>query len=111
MNQKEIRQCKIHQRIHVLHRRYDRYILFSMTATIIVLTACMGILLRMSHSSGIPTVSAGYGSVLLRNGADIYVLIGITAFIVGVLFTVICIRLRDKGQIKEEKHDVCGNKR
>ena len=96
MNQKEIRRCKIHQRIHVLRGQYDRRILCSMTAMIVALTVCMGILLQVTHSAGIPTVSAGYGSVLLRNGADIYVVIGIAAFVAGVVFTVMCIRLREK---------------
>ena len=76
--------------------QYDRRVLCNMTAMIVVLTVCMGILLQVTHPAGIPTVSAGYGSVLLRNGADIYVVIGIAAFVAGVVFTVMCIRLREK---------------
>lgn len=103
MNRKGIRQCKIHQRIHVLRQRYDRSVLLTMTVMIVVLAVCMGILLRETHSSGIPMVSAGYGSVLLRNGADRYVIIGIGAFIAGVLFTVCCIRIRNNKTDRKHK--------
>ena len=83
--------------------RYDRRILGSMTVLIAGLTVCMGILLQMAHVSGIPTVNDGYGSVLLRNGADVYVIIGIIAFVAGVIFTVICIRLRDRKAHKQQE--------
>lgn len=103
MNQKEIRRCKIQQRIYVLRGRYDRHVLWGVTVMAIGLTVCMGILLRVTHSAGIPTVSAGYGSVLLRNGADVYVIIGMGAFVAGVSFTVICIRLRERRANKTRK--------
>lgn len=81
----------------------DRRILGSMTVLIAGLTVCMGILLQMAHVSGIPTVNDGYGSVLLRNGADVYVIIGIIAFVAGVIFTVICIRFRDRKAHKQQE--------
>ena len=93
MNQREIRRCKIHRRMNVLRNRYDRRILGSMTV----------LLLQMAHVSGIPTVNDGYGSVLLRNGADVYVIIGIIAFVAGVIFTVICIRFRDRKAHKQQE--------
>lgn len=105
MSRKGIRQCKVHQRIHILRRRYDRSVLLGMTGMIVVLAACMGILLRETHSSGIPMVSAGYGSVLLRNGADRYVIIGMVAFIAGVFFTMCCIRIRNNRAQKNRKCD------
>ena len=89
MNQGEIRRCKIHRRINVLRNTG--------------LTICMGILLQMAHVSGIPTVNDGYGSVLLRNGADVYVIIGMIAFVAGVIFTVICIRFRDRKAHKQQE--------
>lgn len=103
MNQREIRRCKIHRRMNVLRNRYDRRILGSMTVLIAGLTVCMGILLQMAHVSGIPTVNDGYGSVLLRNGADVYVIIGMIAFVAGVIFTVICIRFRDRKAHKQQE--------
>lgn len=88
MNQREIRRCKIHRRMNVLRNRYDRRILGSMTVLIAGLTVCMGILLQI---------------VLLRNGADVYVIIGIIAFVAGVIFTVICIRFRDRKAHKQQE--------
>ena len=40
---------------------------------------------------------------VLRNGADVYVIIGIIAFVAGVIFTVICIRLRDRKAHKQQE--------
>lgn len=103
MNQREIRRCKIHRRMNVLRNRYDRRILGGMKVLIAGLTVCMGILLQMAYVSGIPTVNDGYGSVLLRNGADVYVIIGMIAFVAGVIFTMICIRLRDRKAHKQQE--------
>ena len=94
MDQKEIRKCKIRRRSLFLRCRYDRRIISGLIA--IVLAVCMGRMFRMTHISGVATVASGYGSVLLRNGADIYVLIGLAAFVAGVVVTVICMRFRKK---------------
>ena len=96
MDQKEIRKCKIRRRSLFLRCRYDRRIISGLIAIAIVLAVCMGRMVRMTHISGVATVASGYGSVLLRNGADIYVLIGLAAFVAGVVVTVICMRFRKK---------------
>ena len=96
MDQKEIRKCKIRRRSLFLRCRYDRRIISGLIAIAIVLAVCMGRMFRMTHISGVATVASGYGSVLLRNGADIYVLIGLAAFVAGVVVTVICMRFRKK---------------
>lgn len=96
MDQKAIRKYKIHRRIMNLRCKYDRWRISGLMAMSVVLVVCMGIMFRMTHTSSIATVASGYGSVLLRNGADIYVLIGIAAFVAGVAVTVICIRIRKK---------------
>ena len=74
-----------------------------MTVLIAGLTVCMGILLQMAHVSGIPTVNDGYGSVLLRNGADVYVIIGMIAFCAVSYFMMICIWLRDSKAHKQQE--------
>ena len=56
----------------------------------------MGILLGHIQEPGISYVAEGYGAVLLRNGADLYVTVGIAAFAAGVAMTIICIRCRKK---------------
>ena len=54
----------------------------------------MGILLGNTQVAGISSVAEGYGAVLLRSGAGLYVIVGIVAFVVGMTLTVICIRCR-----------------
>ena len=75
MNPKEIRREKIHQRIHILRIRYDRCIIFSLILLSVGLAVCMGIMFQEMHLSGVPAVVDSYGSVLLRDGADLYVII------------------------------------
>lgn len=94
MNLKEIRRGKIHQRIHILRGRYDRRIILGMTALSIGLATAIGVIFQKMHLSGVPVVDDCYGSVLLRGGADSYVVIGFAAFVAGVIFTIICIRIR-----------------
>lgn len=96
MDEKEIRKCKIRRRSLFLRCRYDRRIITGLTVMAVGLAVCMGLLLKGTHTFGIATVASGYGSVLLRNGADIYVLIGLAGFVAGVAVTVICIRIREK---------------
>lgn len=102
MDQKEIRKYKIHQRIHVLRRRDDRRSITRLSVLAAALVFSMWTLLQNTHTSGVVTVASGYGSVLLRDGADIYVLVGLAAFVAGVAFTVICIRFRMKKIYKKE---------
>lgn len=96
MDPKEIRRGKIHQRIHTLRIRYDKRIIFCLTVLSVGLTVCIGILFQKMHLSGTPAVAESYGSVLLREGADLYVIIGFAAFVAGVIFTIICIRIHNK---------------
>ena len=96
MNPKEIRRGKIHQRIHILRIRYDRRIIFGLTVLLGGLAVCIGAMFQELRFSGTPAVADSYGSVLLRDGADLYVIIGFTAFVAGVIFTIICIRLQNK---------------
>lgn len=80
MNPKEIRREKIHQRIHILRIRYDGCIIFSLTLLSVGLAVCMGIMFQKMHLSGVPAVVDSYSSVLLRDGADLYVIIAVAAF-------------------------------
>ena len=98
MNLKQIRKEKIHQRIHILRTRYDRHVIGGLTMMSVGLAVCIGVILQEIHLSGTPVVADSYGSVLLRNGADSYVVIGITAFVAGVIFTILCIRIHIQQQ-------------
>lgn len=67
-----------------------------LSAFSLCLIAGIAALLGRVQSAGLPSVTAGYSAVLLRNGAGLYILVGITAFAVGAVLTLICIRLQNK---------------
>lgn len=106
MNPKEIRQGKIHQRIYILRVRYDRCVIFGLTVLSIVLAAGISIIFQGLHLSRTPVVADIYGSVLLRDGADLYVVIGFAAFVSGVIFTIACISLMKKKTSPTEFHNM-----
>ena len=105
MNPKEIRREKIHQRIHILRIRYDRCIIFSLILLSVGLAVCMGIMFQEMHLSGVPAVVDSYGSVLLRDGADLYVIIAVAAFVAGAIFTMVC-GFRIRNQTKRRKYEI-----
>lgn len=102
MNPKEIRREKIHQRIHILRIRYDRCIIFSLILLSVGLAVCMGIMFQEMHLSGVPAVVDSYGSVLLRDGADLYVIIAVAAFVAGAILRWYVSGFRIRNQTKEE---------
>lgn len=103
MNPKEIRREKIHQRIHILRIRYDGCIIFSLTLLSVGLAVCMGIMFQKMHLFGVPAVVDSYSSVLLRDGADLYVIIAVAAFVAGVIFTMVCIWFQNKKSDQKKK--------
>ncbi|MBR9938341.1 hypothetical protein KE513_12730 [Oscillospiraceae bacterium Marseille-Q3528] len=90
----EIRMREIDRRTRQYRRRTERRVLFCLTACSMFLLAGMGILLGNTQVAGISSVAEGYGAVLLRSGAGLYVIVGVAAFVVGMTLTVICIRCR-----------------
>lgn len=92
----EIRVREIHRRTRRYRRRYEKHALYSITAFSLFLLAGIGVLLQHVQVGGISAVTEGYGSVLLRESAGEYIVVGIAAFVVGVALTVICIRCRKK---------------
>ena len=91
----EIRMRKIQSRTRQYRRRYEWREISCLTVCSLFLLAgiefCLG-----TYRTGISSVAEGYGAVLLRNGADLYVTIGIASFTAGVVMTIICIRWRKK---------------
>ena len=55
------------------------------------------------HLSGLPAVVDSCGSVLLRDGADLYVIIAVAAFVAGVIFTMVCIWFQNKKSDQKKK--------
>ena len=90
----EIRVRQIRRRTRQYRLRYETRVLRCLTALSLFLLAGIGALLSSVHRPGISAVSNGYGSVLLRDGAGLYVLIGVAAFAAGAALSVLCIRCR-----------------
>lgn len=93
----EIRVREIRRRTRQYRRRMERRVISCLTVCSLFLLAGMSVLLRSAQTPGISAVAEGYGAVLLHNGAGLYVVIGIAAFVAGVTLTVICIRCRKRG--------------
>ncbi|MEG1176789.1 MAG: hypothetical protein RSD27_08540 [Ruthenibacterium sp.] len=52
-------------------------------------------------------VTGAYGAVLLHSGASVYVLVGLLAFIAGVMITALCMKMRQKNSrdAAEKNHE------
>ena len=87
---------EIRNKTRQYRKRYEARLLSCLTVFSLFLLAGIGVLFRNVQTPGIVSVAEGYGAVLLRDGAGAYVVIGITAFVVGVTVTVLCIRLKSK---------------
>lgn len=61
----------------------------------------IGMLLQNVTTLGIAEVAEGFGSVLIRGEVSVYVVVGIAAFVCGVIFTIICIRWQKNRRDKE----------
>lgn len=83
---------RIRQRTMQKRRRAIR----GLSALSLGLFTGIGILLSGVRSPGIAVVPDGNGSLLLRSGAEGYIVVGIIAFMAGVFLTVGCIRFHRK---------------
>ncbi len=90
----ESRMREIRRRTRQYRQRHERRVLSALTLCSLLLLAGIGTLFKGAQTPGVSFVAEGYGSVLLQNGAGLYVLVGIAAFAVGVTLTVICTRCR-----------------
>lgn len=96
----ETRVREIRRRTRQYRRRRERRVLSSLTAFNLFLLAGIGLLLRSVQALGVSAVAKGYGSVLLREGGGVYIVVGVAAFAAGVALTVICIRCRKRKPIR-----------
>ena len=90
----ETRMRVIQSRTRQYRKRYEARQLTSLTVCSLFLLAGIGVLFRRVQTPGVVSVAGGCGAVLLQSGAGAYVVIGITAFAIGVAVTVLCIRLK-----------------
>lgn len=99
----ETRMREIRCRTRQYRKRYETRLLSCLTVCSLFLLAGIGILFRSVQTPGIVSVADGYGAVLLRDGAEAYVVIGIATFVAGVAVTAFCIRLKNKSRIRTER--------
>ena len=69
-----------------------------LVAVCMALSGGIGILLRLKQGPGIFTIQTEYGTVLLHNGGEAYIVIGVFAFLAGAALTVLCIKLNRRKQ-------------
>lgn len=100
----EMRISRIFQKIQQYRRRKENQLIFFTAMCSLFLFLGIGFLLKMVQTSpGISTVADGYGAVLLRDGAGVYVLVGIAGFAVGMALTIVCIRWKEKFKQKDDR--------
>lgn len=99
----ETRMREIRCRTRQYRKRYEARLFSCLTLCSLFLLAGIGVLFRSVQTPGVVSVVNSYGTVLLRDGAGAYVVIGIASFVVGVAVTVLCIRLKNKSTNRTER--------
>ncbi|MGN1143494.1 MAG: hypothetical protein ACI4SU_02935 [Anaerovoracaceae bacterium] len=93
MRDLSMRMEEIRRQISRYRCRHEKRAMVSLSTVCMALTCGIGILLRMKQQPGILTIQTGYGTVLLHNGGEAYVVIGVFAFLSGAALTMLCVRL------------------
>ena len=89
-----MRMEQIRNQISRYRGRYETRLMASLAAMCMVLSGGIGILLGLKQGPGIFTIQTEYGTVLLHNGGEAYIVIGVFAFLAGAALTVLCIKLK-----------------
>ena len=98
----ETRMRVIRCRTRRYRRRYETRLLSCLTVCSLFLLAGIGVLFGRVQEPGVVSVAKGCSAVLLRDGAEAYVVVGIAAFAIGVAVTVLCIRLKRRSTSRTE---------
>ena len=98
MRDLSMRMEQIRKRISWYRNRYEKRMMVSLAAVCIALSGGIGILLGLKQEPGIFTIQTEYGTVLLHNGGEAYIVIGVFAFLAGAALTVLCIKLNRRKQ-------------
>ena len=99
MRDRSRRMEEIRRQISRYRSRYEKRMMVGLAAVCIALSGGIGILLGMKQQPGMLTIQTEYGTVLLHNGGEAYIVIGVFAFLAGAALIILCERLnRRKGQ-------------
>ena len=104
------RMQKILHRTHQLRRRRIQRSNFLLSTACLLLTAEIAALLHQRHLPGVSVVLSGYSSVLLHSGTDAYIVVGILSFVIGVLFTLLCIRYKRRSLLSRHSSSDAADK-
>ncbi len=105
-----LRTERIMKRVYEYRRRREKRITAALCAACPVLASGIVFVLDESYtgglmSGGVGDGAAGYGAVLLHDGANIYIIVGLAAFVAGAALTALCVRLKEKRGNKERREE------
>lgn len=87
------RMAQIGRKVSLLKNRREKRLLALLSTASLALCFGIGVLLRFNRQPVRFTVQTSYGSVLLHNGGDAYVVTAVFAFLAGTTLTIILLRL------------------
>ena len=91
----------IHKRVSRYRSRFEKRMIGSMGMLCLGLISGIGYLLSMKQNPGIFTMQGEYGSILLHNSEEPYIVLGVCAFLGGAAFTILCIRFSQRKRIQK----------
>ena len=100
---KENRMELIRIRVSGYRSRHEKRIMGCLGVLCACLVGGMGYLLKAKQTPGVFTQQSEYGSVLLHNSGEPYIVIGVIAFICGAAFTILFIKLDQRKYMTSAK--------
>ena len=94
MRDLRMRMEQIRKQISRYRSRHEKRLMAGLAAVCTVLSGGIGILLGLKQGPGIFTIQTEYGTVLLHNGGEAYIVIGVFAFLAVAAFSVLCMKLK-----------------
>lgn len=95
--QKNSRAQEIKRRARKYRRKRENRSLGALASLVVVLITGITMILAGS-GGGIVSVDGGYGSLVLRGGAGLYVVVGVAAFTAGMALTLVCVRMSERNR-------------
>ncbi len=99
--QKDSRAEEIKRRARKYRRKRENRSLGALASLVVVLITGITMILAGSGGGtfsvgGIVSADGGYGSLVLRGGAGLYVVVGVAAFTAGMALTLVCVKMSER---------------
>ena len=104
MKDHKTRMKQIRTKISKYRDRREKRRITAVSILCLFLTTGMGKILLEHQSLGDVTVQDSYGTMLLREGEQPYIVVGLAAFVVGASVTIACIKWNDYCKKRKEGH-------